>query len=354
MQRFLMNRSAKAGLPPGTLVHIGEKKTDEVKITLIDYDEKDFQEIELNSIEDCFPYKDKSTVSWINIDGLHDIEVIEKVGKHFGLHPLLLEDVLNTSQRPKLDDYGSYFFIVLKMLSCDEEEGIIEAEQISLILSSRLVISFQEGVGDVFNSVRERIRNNKGRIRKAGADYLVYRLMDAVVDNYFFILEKVGERIEDLEEELVTNPTTETLVEIHELKREMIFLRKSVWPLREVVTSLDRDESSLIETSTHTYLRDLYDHTIQVIDTVETFRDLISGMLDIYLSSVGNRMNEIMKVLTIIATIFIPLTFIAGIYGMNFNYMPELQHPWGYPAALCVMFLLGCLMLVYFRKKRWL
>jgi len=353
MLRFLMKRSKKTGLPPGTLIHIGEKKTDRVKITIIDYDEKGFQEIEANSIEECFPYRDKSTVSWINIGGLHDVEVIERVGKHFGLHPLLLEDVLNTGQRPKLDDYGSYLFIILKMLCCNEEDTI-EAEQISLILSSNLVISFQEDVGDVFNPVRERIRNNKGRVRKVGADYLVYTLMDAIVDNYFIILEKVGERMEDLEEELVTNPTKETLLEIHELKREMIFLRKSVWPLREVVGSLERGESSLIDVSTVSYLRDLYDHTIQVVDTIETFRDLISGMLDIYLSSISNRMNEVMKVLTVIATTFIPITFIAGIFGMNFEYMPELKLHWGYPAVLILMFIIGGSMLVYFRKRGWL
>lgn len=353
MLRFIMGRSKKTGLPPGTLIHIGERKVDRVKITVFDYDENGFREMEAGSIEECLPYRDKPTVSWINIDGLHDVEVIEKVGKHFGLHPLLLEDVLNTGQRPKLDDYGTYLLIVLKMLYCNGEDTV-EAEQISIVLSSNLVISFQEDAGDVFNPVRERIRNNKGRIRKVGADYLVYSLMDAIVDNYFMILERVGERMENLEEELVTDPTKETLLEIHRLKREMIFLRKSVWPLREVVSGLERGESSLIDMSTVTYLRDLYDHTVQVIDTIETYRDLISGMLDIYLSSISNRMNEVMKVLTIIATVFIPITFIAGIYGMNFEYMPELHKKWGYPVALFVMLVIALFMVAYFRRKRWL
>ncbi|MBI2487879.1 MAG: magnesium/cobalt transporter CorA [Deltaproteobacteria bacterium] len=352
--RLIKKTSKKAGLSPGTLIHIGERKTDKVTITIIDYDENQFEEREAEEIEECFPYKDKSSVTWINIDGLHDLEVIEKVGKHFDLHPLLLEDVVNTGQRPKLEDYGNYLFIVLKMLSYNEEEDIIEAEQTSLVLSPGVVISFQENVGDVFNPVRERIRKSKGRIRKVGADYLAYALADAIVDNYFIILEKIGEKIEDLEQELVSNPTQKTLYAIHVLKREMIFLRKSIWPLREVVSALDREESSLIENSTVTYLRDLYDHIIRVIDTVETFRDTLSGMLDIYLSSVGNRMNEVMKVLTIIATIFIPLTFVAGIYGMNFDYMPELHKNWGYPVALLIMLIIAILMLTYFRRKKWL
>ena len=352
--RFIKKTSEKTGLVPGTLIHIGERKTDEVKITIIDYDENQYEEREVKEVEECYKYKDKPSVTWININGLHDVNVIEKVGKHFDLHPLLLEDVVNTTQRPKLEDYGNYLFIVLKMLSYNEEEDIIEAEQISLVLSSAIVISFQENGGDVFTSVRERVRKTKGRIRKAGADYLAYALMDAIVDHYFIILEKIGEQIEDLEQELVSNPSQKTLYAIHVLKREMIFLRKSVWPLREVVSALERGESPLIHESTITYLRDLYDHTIQVIDTVETFRDMVSGMLDIYLSSIGNRMNEIMKVLTMIATIFIPLTFLAGIYGMNFEYMPELGKKWGYPVVLLLMLIVGCIMVIYFRRKRWL
>ncbi len=354
MPRLIKKTSEKAGLLPGSLIHIGERKIEKTRIRLIDYDSNTLEEKETKDIQECFPCKDSTSVSWINIDGLHEVEVIERVGKHFGLHPLLLEDVVNTEQRPKLEDYGDYLFIVLKMLYYEEEKQMIIAEQLSIVLLPHLVITFQERVGDVFNPVRERIRNSRGRIRGVGADYLAYALMDSVVDNYFIILEKVGESIEELEEELVTNSTQQTLQKIHGLKREMIFLRKSVWPLRELISGLDRGDSPLIDKSTETYLRDLYDHTIQVIDTVETFRDVVSGMLDIYLSSVGNRMNEIMKVLTMIATIFIPLTFIAGIYGMNFEYMPELGKKWGYPSVLLLMLIVGCIMVSYFRRKKWL
>lgn len=352
--RFTKKSPEKAGLPPGTLVHIGEKMLEKAKITIIDYDETNFQEKEAKTVEECFPFKDEPTNTWINIDGLHEVDIIEKIGKHFDVHPLILEDILHTGQRPKMEDSENYTSIVLKMLSFNENENEIKSEQVSLIISKNVVISFQESVGDVFNPVRERIRNGKGRIRKMGSDYLAYALMDAIVDNYFIILEKLGEKIEVLEEELITNPVPETLHMIHNLKREMIFLRKSVWPLREVISNLERGESHLIMKSTTIYLRDVYDHTIQVIDTIETFRDMLSGMLDIYLSSVSNKMNEVMKVLTIIATIFIPLTFIAGIYGMNFEYMPELSWQWGYPAVWVVVIVIGASMVLYFRKKRWL
>ncbi|MGB7063238.1 MAG: magnesium/cobalt transporter CorA [Candidatus Zixiibacteriota bacterium] len=355
MPRFIKRVSKTIGLSPGALVHVGKKKIEKVRIRLIDYDEAQLQEKEPKTVEECFPFKDLPTLTWVNIDGLHDIKVMEKVGKHFGLHPLVLEDILNTEQRPKIEDFDDYIFVVLKMLYYDEIDGEIRAEQISIILGSNFVLSFQERVGDIFNPLRERIRSAKGRVRKMGPDYLAYNLLDAVVDNYFTVLEKLGEQIEGMEEELVTNPTPETLQRIHNLKREMIFLRKSVWPLREVVSRLERGESELIKNSTGIYLRDVYDHTIQVIDTIETYRDMLSGMLDIYLSSISNRMNQVMKVLTIIATIFIPLTFVAGIYGMNFEYMPELKWHWFYPKAFWLVMLgVAALMLVYFRRKRWL
>ena len=282
------------------------------------------------------------------------MDIIEKIGNHFNIHPLILEDIVNTGQRPKMEDFIDYIFIVLKMLYYDEKENETKAEQVSLILGSNFVISFQESEGDVFDTIRKRIRSDRGRIRRMGADYLAYALIDAIVDNYFIILEKLGEKIEDIEDELVTNPAPATLQAIHDLKREMIFLRKSVWPLREVVSRLERWESPLINKSLDIYLRDVYDHTIQVIDSIETFRDMLSGLFDIYLSSVSNRMNEIMKVLTIIATIAIPLTVITGIYGMNFQSMPELQWWWSYPIVLLVMLTLGILMIIYFRRKKWM
>jgi len=352
--RRIKRHSRKAGLPPGTLVHIGEKKTEHVRITLIDYNEENVQEGVVEKVEECFPFKEMPTVTWINIDGLHSIETIEKIGKHFELHPLILEDILNTGQRPKCEDYEKCLFMVLKMLRYNDEDNSVRSEQVSLVLGQNFVISFQEAVGDVFEQVRDRIRNAKGRIRKMAADYLAYTLIDSIVDNYFLILERIGEQIESMEEELIAKPSDKTVRMIHSLKRELIFLRKSVWPLRELINSLQKTESSLITDSTEPYLRDVYDHTIQVIDTIESFRDMVSGMLDIYLSSISNQMNAVMKVLTIIATIFIPLTFIAGIYGMNFKYMPELEWRWGYGLVLLVMIAIAVIMLIYFRRKKWL
>jgi magnesium transporter len=354
MGRFIKRSKKSAGLPPGSLVHIGEKKTEKVKITLIDYDENNFFEKEPETIEECFRYKDKKSVTWINIDGLHDVGLVEKIGQQFNLHPLVLEDILNTGQRPKTEDLDDYFFVVLKMLTYNEKEKMIESEQVSLVFSKNFVISFQEKPGDVFESIRNRIRNGKGRIRKMKADYLSYVLIDAIVDNYFSILEKIGDRVEDLEEELLQDPSTETMQRIHSLKREMLFLRKSVWPFREAINGLVRSESKIIQKTTMVYLKDVYDHTIQVIDTAETFRDMISGMLDVYLSTVSNKMNEVMKVLTIFAAIFIPLTFVAGVYGMNFQNMPELGWNLGYPMALMIMLLVGLVMLFYFKRKKWL
>ena len=352
--KVFKKRSSKAGLPPGTLVYVGEKKVESIRITFIDYDEQSFQEKQVTNIEDCLKLKDTSTVSWINIDGLHDIELLEKLGKGFELHPLILEDILSTSQRPKFEDYEKHFFIVLKMLSFKEENQAIETEQVSLILGPNYVISFQERIGDAFEPIRERIRNAKGRIRKMGSDYLCYSLLDAIVDNYFVILERFGEKIESMEEEVVGDPTERTVQQIHSLKREMILMRKSIWPFRELIGGLQKSESSLINETTDIYMRDVYDHTIQIIDTIESFRDMVSGLLDIYLSSLSNKMNAVMKLLTIIATLFIPLTFVAGIYGMNFEYMPELKVRWAYGGVWLVMISIAVIMLSYFRRKKWL
>lgn len=353
MKKLTKKKSKKIGLPPGTLVHIGEKKTDKARITIIDYNEAQFQEKEVQTIEECFPFKDKPTVTWINIDSIHQVEIIEKIGKHFDLHPLVLEDIVNTEQRPKMEDFEDYIFIVLKIPYYDEKDNEVKVEQISLILGPNFVVSFQEIEKDLFNPIRERLRNVKPRIRKFGADYLAYTLIDVIVDNYFLIMENLEKKIEDIEEKLVTNPTSETLQAIHSLKREMIFLRGSVWPLREVIGSLERGESSLIRETTEIYFRDVYDHTIRVIDSIETFREMITGMLDVYLSSVSNKLNKIMMLLTIIGTIFIPLTFITGIYGMNFRYMPELYWRWGYLVVLLIMFGIGVSMLIYFKRKKW-
>jgi len=331
-----------------------EKKKEEAIITVITYNEQEYEEKELKNIEECFPFSHKSGVTWLNIDGIKDTTLIEEVGNYLGLHHLLIEDIANTGQRPKIEDFEDYLFIILKMIYCNNFKDDIEIEQVSVILGPDFVISFQERKGDVFESIREKIRKGKGKIRKEGADYLAYNLIDSIVDNYFVILENIAEKIEKIEERLLIQPTPNILQNIHELKRNIIFLRKSVWPLREIISRLEKPESKLIKETTQIYMRDIYDHSIQIMDTIETQREMISGMLDIYLSSISNKMNEVMKVLTIIATIFIPLTFIAGIYGMNFNYMPELSWRWGYFATLLVMVLVGVLMVFYFRKKKWL
>jgi magnesium transporter len=351
--RLVKRQSHKRGLPPGTLVHVGDQMMDQIRITLLDYDEDRFDERRLDRIEDAYPYKASPTVTWLNIDGLHDISVIEKLGTQLGLHGLTLEDIVHTGQRAKMEDMDSYLFVVLRMLSYHEATHTIQSEQVSLVLMDHMVVSFQETMGDVFDPIRDRLRLAKGRVRKCGADYLLYALLDAIVDSHFDILEKIGEHVETLEEELVTAPDEGTLHEIHELKREMIFLRKSVWPLREMVNGLERSESALIQDSTAVYLRDVYDHTIQVIDTVESFRDMVSGMLDIYLSSISNRMNAVMKVLTIIATLFIPLTFLAGVYGMNFKHMPEIGWTYSYAGFWAVTIAIVVCMVMYFRRKKW-
>ncbi len=354
MLKFTKKTSQKAGTAPGTLVHIGDKKLDKARITVIDFDSDQLKEQRLDSIDEALRLKDLPTTTWLNIDGLHDIEIIEAIGEHFNLHPLVLEDILNTGQRSKVDDYGDYAYIVLKMLHMDEKKNEIRSEQISLVLGKHFLISFQEVEGDVFESVRERIRKGRGRIRNSGCSYLAYALIDAIVDHYFIILETMGATIESLEEDLLAEPTSETMETIHDLKRELIYVRKQVWPIREVINALIKGEVPLIHEQTVIFFRDVYDHTIQVIDTIESYRDVLSGMLDLYLSTISNRMNEVMKVLTIIATIFIPITFVAGIYGMNFKYMPELDWKWGYVAVWGLISVIALIMVVYFKRKKWI
>jgi magnesium transporter len=325
-----------------------------VRITVIRYNEKELEEKEPKTVEECFRQPHRGLVTWIHIDGLHEPGLIEEITAHFDIHPLVLEDMLNTDQRPKTDDYGNYLFTVLKALRYDQAESEFVAEQISLVLGRDYVLSLSERQGDNFDSVIERLRKSKGQIRQSGPDYLAYALIDAIVDSYFGLFETIGEEIEDVEDELVAEPTPDTLQHIHRLKRALISLRKSVWPLREVVASLEKVDSSRITQSTQIYLRDVYDHTVQVLETIESYRDTISGMLDIYLSSVSNRLNEVMKVLTIIATIFIPITFLTGVFGMNFKDMSVLQLPFAFPASLILMGGVAAVLLFYFRKKGWL
>lgn len=354
MARFIKKVSAKAGLPPGTLVHIGERMAEKVKVTLIDYDSDHIEEREILDVLECLPFKDTSTVSWINVAGLHDTELVASLGSCFGLHSLHLEDVLNTGGRPKIEDYDNYILVVLKMLYHTENDDEIAAEHLSLVIGKNYVISFQEEYGDVFDRVRKLIRNGKGKIKKEGADYLAYLLIDAVVDNYFSVLETIGEAIEETEEVVLGRPGREIIQDIHRLKSDMLFLRKSIHPLREVIGELERGESDLIRQNTGVHFRDIYDHIIQVMDTLDTYRDILSNIMDAYLSSLSNRMNEIMKVLTIFATIFIPLTFLAGVYGMNFKHFPELRWYWAYPGFWIISIALAGIMLAMFRKRKWL
>ncbi len=354
MSRHPRTRSRKTGLPPGSPVHTGTRLREQTAVTMLQYGADSFTERALPP-EDCAAEASRHTgVTWIDVDSVHDIPTLETLGRAFALHPLTIEDIASTEQRPKVEDYGHYIYIVVRMMHGSAAEGLV-TEQVSLILGDHFVLSFQEGIrGDVFDPVRTRLRTSKGRIRALGSDYLCYALLDAVIDNYFNVLEDVGDRIEAVEDELVRTTSAETLHALHGLKRELIHMRKSVWPLREVIAWMQRDDTLLITSGTQVFLRDIYDHTIQVIDTIETSRDMLAGMLDVYMSSVSNRMNEIMKVLTIMSTIFIPLTFIAGVYGMNFAHMPELAWPWGYPAVLAFMALLVAGMLRYFRSRRWL
>ena len=360
MKKHFKKIRKQPGTKPGSVVYVGEERTEKVVIDIIDYNETEFEQKRVATVEECFPFKESPTISWINISGLHEVDIVEKIGAHFEMHPLVLEDIVNTGQRPKLEEFDSYLFASLKMLYSDRINDELKSEQVSILFGRSWVITFQESAKDVFDGVRERIRKTSPRVRFMTADYLGYALIDAIVDHYFVVLEHLGERVEALEDELVTDPQTENLETIHALKRELIFIRKAVWPLRELVGMLERSESKLISASTGPYLRDLYEHTIQVIDTVETFRDMVSGLLDIYLSSVSNRMNEVMKVLTIIATIFIPLGFLAGVYGMNFDTtisdanLPELGFKYGYLMFWGLVLIIGGGLFWFFRRKKWI
>ncbi len=378
MMSKTIKNARKAGASPGTLIHIGENYNEEVKITLIEYSKDEYEKKYLKEEELASLKWNKANVSesvesgtsekvsalnkvsvltkvsWLNVDGLAKIEVIEKIGEVFKLHPLVLEDILNTGQRTKVEDYNDYLFVVLKMIIVDEITKELKSEQISIVLIDNYIITFKETGENVFENVKNRIQAGKGNIRKFGKDYLLYALIDTIVDSYFVILEQFGNKIDDAEDDLMREPRREILQEIHNLKREMLFLKNSLWPLREVISILIRSEDIFISHSTIIYFRDVYDHTIQIIDTIEVYRDILSGMLDTYLSSISNKTNEIMKVLTILSTIFIPITFLAGVYGMNFEYLPELKWWWSYGAFWFVSITSTVLMLRFFRKKKWM
>lgn len=352
--KLLSKSKDTRGLVPGEVVFTGKKKIKEVVSSLIEYDKKSFSKKIIHSPNELSKIFSSRKVSWVDIVGLHDTGLITNYSDLFKLHPLIREDIAHVGQRPKIENYDNCIFVVLKMAYFDDSSDSLSFEQVSFVLTNSVLLSFQEREGDVFQAVRNRLENYSGKIRERGADYLLYALMDAIIDNYFVVLESIGDKLEGLENLITTNPTPEVLESIRSIKQDLIFLRKAAWPLRELVSSLERDGSKMVTSQTKLFLRDLYDHSIQVIDLVETFKDLSSGLLDTYNSMMGNRMNEIMKVLTIISTIFIPITFLAGVYGMNFAHMPELAYKWSYPILLGLMVLVALFMLSYFRRKKWL
>jgi len=355
MRKILKNMTQNKSTSPGTITYIGDEKQHNVKIKMISYNDTAIDEFDVTEPDKMNELKtDKNKLYWINIDGIHDVHLLEKTGNTFNIHPLTLEDIANTTQRPKYEEYDEYLYYVIKMIYFDETEKIIKNEQVSFILTENLVISFQEREGDVFEPLRNRLRQNKGRVRKMKSDYLFYILIDAIIDNYFLVIEKIGDNIDVIDEALINNAEKQMIHKIHELKKEILHLRKSLWPLRDVNNALYRMESSFITGDIRIFLRDLYDHTIQVVDTLETYQYMVSGIMDHYLSVTSNKLNEIMKVLTIFASLFIPLTFIAGWYGMNFKHMPEVDSPYAYPVIIIIT--IGCIigMIFYFRRKKWL
>ncbi|KAF0238883.1 MAG: hypothetical protein FD181_606 [Prolixibacteraceae bacterium] len=355
MQRKKHKQKSKLGMPPGSLVFTGVQKMAEVDICVFNYDETFENEIRAKTTDELIKLINSTKgVVWINIDGLHDEKTIEQICTFLDIHKLSMEDILSIGQRPKIEEYANYLHVVLKEINLDQKDDIIEFEQISFILKNNVLVSFQEKSGDVFDGVRRRIREGNGSVRKRGADYLLYALLDNIIDHYFVVLEIFGEKLEKLETELLENPDKSTLSKLHNFRRETLGLRRTVYPLREMVASIEKLDDLLFGSNNRIFTRDLYDHTIKVVETVEIFRDMTSSLLDLYINSVSNKMNEIMKVLTIMTSIFIPLTFIAGVYGMNFSNMPELKHKYGYFVILGVMAVVVLGMLYYLKRKKWL
>jgi magnesium transporter len=346
-------QSQKAGLVPGSAVFIGKQKQENVHITVMDYDPINFEFRDCDTIEEIYPYKDKESITWINVYGLHETEIINKIAEKFNIHSLVTEDILNTKHQPKYEMYDDYIFFIIKMIRYNKEKDELDIEQMSLILLNNFVICFQEHKSDVFHALQERIKSSHGRIRKSGADYLSYSILDTIIDNYFFVIEGLDERVDELEKEAL-EAKAESMREINTFKQLVVRLRKNIWPVREMLNNLLRDESPFFKESTLPFLRDIYDHALKVIDSLDTYRESVVGVMDIYMSATSFKMNEIMKVLTIISTIFIPLSFLAGLYGMNFEVMPELKWKWGYFALLGFMAVTFVSMLFYFKRKNWI
>ena len=343
-------------MAPGSLLYVDEPRTQgPLTVDVIDYSEEMLEEFEHHTVEDVFTYREHDTTTWINFVGIHDAEGVSRACDHFGVHTLTVEDILQLEQRPKLEENPEYIFVVVSMLHFDEEKMEVDVEQVSIVLGKSWVLTFQERLGDTFEPVRKRLRARRGRIVKLGADYLLYALMDAIVDYYFVVLEKIGDDLEEIEAELLVKANPRLLDQLYRIKRELITVRRAIWPLREVIQKLERDDAlKFIKKDTRLFFRDVYDHVVQVIDTVESYRDMANSMVDLYQSMVSNKTNDVMKVLTIISTIFIPLTFIAGVYGMNFQHMPELQMKYAYPTVWGLMIFISGALVIYFRRRNWL
>ncbi|MBI9080446.1 MAG: magnesium/cobalt transporter CorA [Pseudodesulfovibrio sp.] len=354
MARFLKKFDKKSGMPPGSLIFIGRQKTETPRLRIIDYDIEMMRDEFIQTIDDAVWAKETETTSWINIDGLHEPELIKTVGDKFNLPPMMLEDILNTGQRPKIEEHPDHIFISIKMLFLDDDQGQVKAEQLSAVLAKNYLITFQEQPGDVFEPVRERIKRQNGRLRKLGPDYLLYTLIDCVLDNYLKVIEKMGERIEEMEDEVLGNPVSELLEEINLYRREIAYIRKSVRPAREIISRINKLESDIISADILPYLRDLSDIAELSVDSAEIYKEMLASHITTYNMAMGNRLNEIMQFLTIFATIFIPLTFLAGIYGMNFDVIPELHYKYGYFVLLSIMVAVTITMLLYFKKRRWI
>ncbi len=348
---FLKKREEKIGLQPGALVFVGEEKHESVEIEKVEYSPEHYTACVLKNIDEAFPFSN-DTITWLNINGVNNFSIIETIGNKLSIHPLVLEDIVNTDQRTKTESYDDFIFVIMKIVNINKDKDEMFAQQISLIIGKNYVVSFLEEKSAAFNILKDRIAQAKGRIRKAGADYLGYALMDVVVDNYFLVLEQIADTIESLEMEVIKDTNNYMRSDFYRIKRKLLYLRKSIWPLREEINSV-MDNDSIMQQTTMPYLRDLYDHTIRIIETIESFRDMASGLLDVYISNVSNRMNEVMKTLTTIATIFIPITFIAGVYGMNFEHMPELKWSYSYPIIWAVFILCSIGMLFFFKRKKW-
>ncbi|AXT62039.1 magnesium and cobalt transport protein CorA [Aquimarina sp. AD10] len=346
--------SQSLGKAPGTVVYIGEKEHLPTKIEIQDYTKEVYHVSETDRVEDIFTFKGNDRTTWINVNGLSHTNEITQIGEHYGLHPLLLEDIVNTDQRPKIDEYDTYLFLVLKMMYFNKNHEFI-VEHISIVLGKDYVITFQESDEDIFDPVRARITNPKSRIRGSGADYLAYSLLDAIFDNYFVVIDNLGDKVELLEEQLFNEKAGDTITQdIQSLKREILRIRRSILPLREVIGRVVKSETGLIQEKNTDYYRDLYDHIIHIHENIDVYREMIWGLMDMYMTTISNKMNGIMKVLTIISTIFIPLTFIVGVYGMNFENMPELKWKYSYLVLWGIMIMLFVSLLIFFRKKKWL